>query len=63
MKLRTYLADQEITFKAFAEILGVHKNYISAIACGRTLPGKRLKRDIDTLTEGKVVLRLKEKKK
>lgn len=56
MKLKAYLAEEGLTMKEFAELLGVHEKYISVIANGRIMPGKRLKRDIESMTGDKVKL-------
>jgi transcriptional regulator with XRE-family HTH domain len=61
MNLKAYLADQRVTQKDFAATLGVNPRYLSRIINGHLIPGKRLKRDIQSLTEGKVQLESKTK--
>lgn len=56
MNLKAYLADQRVTQKDFAATLGINERYMSRLVNGHVTPGKRLKRDIDNLTEGKVKL-------
>ena len=59
MNLKAYLATEGVTVKKFAEILEIDPRYMSRIMNGHLAPGKRLKRDIETLTEGKVLLEKK----
>lgn len=54
MKLRVYLAEKEMTAKEFSEKAGIHRNYLGLIINGKIKPGKRLARDLEILTEGKV---------
>lgn len=61
MNLKAYLAESNMTMKSFADLLGINQRYMSRIMNGHIKPGKRLERDIHTLTEGKVALELKEK--
>lgn len=56
MKLRVYLAEKEMKIKAFSEILGVHRHYLGQIISGKIKPSKRLAREIERLTDGKVVI-------
>lgn len=56
MKLKTYLADIEMTAKDFSSLLGCNAQYISMIMNGHKKPGKRLAKDIEDLTDGKVML-------
>jgi transcriptional regulator with XRE-family HTH domain len=62
MNLKAFLAVQGITQKEFSEMLEVNERYMSRIINGHLMPGKRLKRDIETLTEGRITLEMKEKK-
>ena len=61
MNLKAYLADQHVTQKDFAATLGINERYMSRVVNGHVKPGKRLMRDIDALTEGKVKLEPKPK--
>lgn len=56
MNLKAYLADQRVTQKDFATTLGISERYMSRVVNGHIKPGKRLERDINSLTEGKVKL-------
>jgi transcriptional regulator with XRE-family HTH domain len=62
MKLKAYLAEEEMTLKEFAKLIGVHENYLTMIIHGRANPGKRLVRDIHFITDGKVTLPVVKKK-
>ncbi|CAB4133824.1 HTH_XRE domain containing protein [uncultured Caudovirales phage] len=61
MKLKAYLADQGVTQKDFAELLGINERYMSRLVNGHLMPGKRLERDINSLTGGQVKLEAKMK--
>jgi len=61
MNLKAYLADQRVTQKDFAQTLGINERYMSRLVNGHLKPGKRLERDINALTEGKVKLEPKQK--
>lgn len=61
MNLKSYLANQGVTQKDFAYTLGVNERYMSRIINGHLIPGKRLMRDIESLTEGKIKLEPKQK--
>lgn len=61
MKLKTYLCEIGMTAKEFSELVGIHPHYMCMIARGAILPGARLARDIESLTEGKVKFRSAEK--
>lgn len=53
MKLKTYLADIDMTVKDFASLIGYDANYISSIIGGRN-PGKKLAQQIESITDGMV---------
>jgi len=56
MKLKTYLADINMTVKAFADLLQINHCYLSRVANGHTKPGRKLARLIEEITDGKVSL-------
>ncbi len=60
MNLKAYLADQGVKQQEFADTLGINARYMSRIVNGHVVPGKRLRRDIDALTEGRVELKQKQ---
>jgi transcriptional regulator with XRE-family HTH domain len=63
MKLRSFLYEMDMTLTKFAEILGITPTYLSNIATGKYAGGKRLRRDIERLTGGKVEIPLEPRKK
>jgi hypothetical protein len=54
MKLRTYLAEHQITVKVFSEMIGYNAVYISQVGSGSKKPGKRLIQKICEATGHKV---------
>jgi transcriptional regulator with XRE-family HTH domain len=62
MKLQSYLMENDLTLKEFAEMLGYNPCYLSRIACGSIHPGKKLGRQIQEMTHGQVHLKMKPKK-
>ena len=52
MNLKAYLANKNMTFKQFAEIVQCHPQYIANIGKGRYKPGKRLLTRILKATKG-----------
>jgi hypothetical protein len=54
MKLRTYLAENDITLKEFSQKINCAYYYLSAISHGKRIPGKRLVKDIQEATGGEV---------
>lgn len=54
MNLKTYLNNNNQSLKEFCQILECGRGYLSRIASGHLRPGKRLAKDIERLTEGKV---------
>lgn len=61
--LREFLFYEEKTITKFAKELEISRNYLSQIAMGHQKPSKRLAKDIERITEGKVTAEelLKEK--
>lgn len=57
MNLREYLDKKKMTYRAFAERLGVHVQTIKNIACGSRTPGLKLALRIEEHTEGEVTPR------
>jgi len=56
MKLKVYLAIEEMTIKEFAGLVGIDPVYMGAIGAGRLAPSKRLSKAIADITDGKVVI-------
>jgi len=56
MKLKSYLAEIGMSVKEFSALVGCNYRYMSRIMNGHTMPGKRLKKDIEDLTDGQVKL-------
>ena len=54
MNLRMYLAEQNLKVKDFSKLVGCNENYLSRISHNRILPSKRLAKEIERVTEGKV---------
>jgi len=54
VSLREFLFYQEKSITEFAKELEVSRNYLSQIALGHLKPSKRLARDIEQATDGKV---------
>lgn len=54
MKLREYLFYNSISVKAFSQIIGCTRVHLSEVIHGRRKAGKRLAKDIERATEGKV---------
>ena len=50
--LRAYLSNVGMTVRAFSELVDCDPKYISRIAVGRIIPGRRLARDIFNATGG-----------
>ena len=67
MKLRTYIAEKEMSIKEFSEKLGITRSYLSEILSGKYKPGKLLMKTIQEITDGQVgkedVENLKRRKK
>lgn len=63
MKLKTYLAEINMTMKAFAEIVDCTPYYLSNIIRGKQVAGRRLAKDVEAITGGLVQLPTKEKKR
>lgn len=57
MKLKSYLEENNMTLKDFAQIIDVSPAYISSISKGKYYPGARLERDIERLTGGQVTFK------
>lgn len=54
MNLKTYLASVKMTLKQCSEKLDCNPQYLSGIANGKKIPGRRLAKDIENLTNGLV---------
>ena len=54
MKLKTYLADMNMTIKDFGIIIDHNPGYLSHIITGRSRPSKKLVKLIAKVTGGKV---------
>jgi len=54
VSLREFLFYEEKSITEFAKELEVSRNYLSQIALGHLKPSKRLARDIEKFTNGKV---------
>jgi ribosome-binding protein aMBF1 (putative translation factor) len=52
MDIREFLFSNRMSVKELAEKLDVHPNHITAIKNGRYKAGKKLARDIETLSGG-----------
>lgn len=57
MNLREYLEEERLTYREFAEKLGIHIQSLKNIAYGVRKPGLGLALRIEELTEGKVTPR------
>ena len=57
MNFREYLDKHGITYREFAEKLGIHPQSLKNIACGMRRPGLRLSLKIEELTNGEVTPR------
>jgi hypothetical protein len=62
MKLKSYLAEIGMSVKDFSALVGCNYRYMSRIMNGHTIPGKRLKKNIEDLTCGQVELVYKNKR-
>ena len=62
MKLKSYLAEIGMSVKEFSALVGCNYRYMSRIMNGHTMPGKRLKKNIEDLTCGQVELIYKNKR-
>jgi hypothetical protein len=62
MKLKSYLAEIGMSVKDFSSLVGCNYRYMSRIMNGHTMPGKRLKKNIEDLTCGQVELIYKNKR-
>lgn len=63
MNLRTYLKQNCITHKAFAETLDISPNYVSAIVSGKRKPSRWLACSVQRVTDGKVTAKSLRKKR
>jgi hypothetical protein len=55
-KLKAFLADIDMTAKDFSKLIGCDNRYLSRVMNGHAKPGKRLSKDVEDLTDGKVRL-------
>lgn len=62
MKIKEYLGSIDMTVQSFSEALDIHPRYLSRIIHGRETPGRKLCKNIELLTEGKVKLMTKKQK-
>ena len=56
MNLDEYLFRKKISKTDFAKRVGITRNYLSLISLGRSLPSKRLAKDIEFETGGEVTI-------
>ncbi len=61
MNLRVYLATINMKIKDFSELVECHPKYMSQIISGNYIPGKRLAKAIEEMTDGQVKFERKEK--
>jgi transcriptional regulator with XRE-family HTH domain len=54
MKLKVYLATMDMTLKDLSRQLDCNFSYLSRIMNGKIVPGKRLAKDIEHITNGQV---------
>jgi DNA-binding transcriptional regulator YdaS (Cro superfamily) len=54
MKLKVFLAINDMTLTEFAKKVDTGVQYLSSISCGRATPSKRLVKDIVQATNGQV---------
>lgn len=55
--LKAFLANKGISFKTFSNMLDIDQAYLSRIAHGHQIPGKRLQKQIEELTGGVINFR------
>lgn len=63
MNLKAYLAETGVTSREFAYKLDISERYLSGIITGAHLPSRRLARDIEAATNGKVKIEFSTKTK
>ena len=54
MDLKSYLRSIRISFTELAQFLECDRSYLSRIAHGHVIPGKRLAKDIERFSKGAV---------
>jgi hypothetical protein len=59
--LKAYLANVGMSIREFSEKVDCTQKYMSQLALGRKLPGRRLAKDIYDATDGVVTLQTKAK--
>lgn len=52
MKLKSYLAENNMTFREFAELIDVNATYLASISRGILKPSRRLAAEIEKITDG-----------
>jgi hypothetical protein len=57
VSLKCYLAQIKMTLKEFAELVGVSRNYLSAVDHGRRSAGKNTVKKVFEITDGNVLLK------
>lgn len=55
MKLKTYLAENNITNRKLSKMMGLHENYISSIIIGINRPTKNIIDAIQKISNGQVM--------
>lgn len=59
INLKAYLANVGMTMTQFCNLLDCNRSYMSSISSGKTIPGRRLARDIFNATNGVIQLKTK----
>lgn len=54
--LRQYLTQKQLEIKEFAEMIGYSRTYISLVCNGKVNPSGHLKKTIEILTQGQVMI-------
>lgn len=58
MELHIYLATKRMSVKNFAQLVDCAPSYISRVSRGNCIPGRKLARNIEKVTEGQVIFDL-----
>lgn len=62
INLKAYLANVGMTMTEFCNKIDCNRSYMSQISSGKTLPGRRLAKEIYNATDGIIKLQTKAKK-
>ena len=60
--LKAYIANVGMTSKDFSEMIGCTRPFLSAVINGKKFPSKTFQRKVYEITEGEIILPLRQRK-